>query len=150
MQTSTTPVPNSVFDIHLKELSAVELKVFLIIIRQTLGWSDKRVKSGRKEIDWISSSQMLQKTGCSRRSITQAIDGLVRKNLIAVFDEYRSLLAAPCDRQGKSKLYYQPIFAVNSTVEKSLISDSTSANFAEDIRKEISELVQKMRITKET
>ena len=53
MQTKSTPVPNAVFDEHLKELKAAELKVLLIIIRQTLGWEDKSSRSQRKECDWI-------------------------------------------------------------------------------------------------
>ena len=45
------------FDVHLKELKQAELKVLLIVIRQTLGWADRRGMLGRKEMDWISGSQ---------------------------------------------------------------------------------------------
>lgn len=150
MQTSTTPVPNLFFDIYLKELKLAELKVLLIIIRQTLGWADKRGRSGRKEIDWISSSQLCQKTGCSKRSITSATDVLVRKNLITIFDERNNILNTPEKRQGKTKLYYRLSNPVDYVVENNLKNSSTSAILAEDISKKYISLLQKMQITKET
>lgn len=148
--TRTTPVPNSLFDVFLKDLSLVEIKVLLIIIRQTLGWKDKRGMFGRKEMDWISTSQLISKTGCSRRGITQATNLLVRKGLISVFDEQRNILLTSSHRQGKTRLYYTPLFAVDETVNKPLNTESACANSSQDIRKEITALVQKMRITKET
>ena len=78
----TTPVPNVLFDVYLKQLKGAELKVLLIIIRQTLGWADTKTKLGRKEKDWISGSQLHLKTGISRRAISIAIDGLVKSQKI--------------------------------------------------------------------
>jgi hypothetical protein len=146
MQTSTTPVPNILFDVFLKDLKSSELKVLLVIIRQTLGWSDKRGLHGRKERDWISSSQLQSKTGCSRRAITSAIDTLVNKRLIQVFDDKGNNLYNPEKRQGKTRLYYR----FNSLVENHVFIPQTSAKFAEDMSKKVTALVQKMRITKET
>lgn len=150
MQTSTTPVPNLFFDIYLKELKLAELKVLLIIIRQTLGWADKRGRSGRKEIDWISGRQLCQKTGCSKRSITSATDVLVRKNLITIFDESNNILNTPEKRQGKTKLFYRLANPVEYTVENHMKSSSTSAILAEEISKRYTSLLQKVQITKET
>jgi hypothetical protein len=36
----TTQVPNILFDTHLRELTESELKILLIVIRQTIGWYD--------------------------------------------------------------------------------------------------------------
>ena len=83
-QPHTTPVPNIILDIYLKELNSAELKVLLVIIRQTLGWADRRGMFGRKETDWISGNQLKQKTGSSKRAISSAIDVLIRKQLIEI------------------------------------------------------------------
>jgi len=146
----TTPVPNVIFDIYMKKLNSTELKVLLVVIRQTLGWADRRGMFGRKEIDWISGSQLIQKTGCSKRAITSAVEVLIRKKLIDVFDDRGNVLSDPMKRQGKYRLYYGIHSSVYKLVEKSVYYDPTCANFALDISKKCTALVQKMRITKET
>ena len=146
----TTPVPNVIFDIYMKELNSTELKVLFVVIRQTLGWADRRGIYGRKEVDWISGSQLIQKTSCSKRAITSAVDLLVRKKLIEVFDDRGNVLNDSIKRQGKYRLYYGIHPSVYNPVEKPGYYDPTSANFALDISKKCTALVQKMRITKET
>jgi len=146
----TTPVPNVIFDIYMKELNSTELKVLLVVIRQTLGWADRRGMYGRKEVDWISGSQLIQKTGCSKRAITSAVDLLVQKKLIEVFDDRGIVLNDPMKRQGKYRLYYGIHSSVYKPVDKPEYYDPTCANFAQDISKKCTALVQKMRITKET
>jgi hypothetical protein len=150
MQTSTTPVPNSLFDFHLKNLKSAELKVLLIVIRQTLGWSDKREVNGRKERDWIAGSQLQSKTGCSRRALSSATDALIKKCLIQILDEKGNILENPEKRQGKTKLYYRLDLRMYYPVEKEVSIKPTSAKFAKDMSKKVTALVQKMRITKET
>ena len=149
-QPSTTPVPNVILDIYLKELNSAELKVLLIVIRQTLGWADRRGMFGRKETDWISGSQLRQKTGSSKRAITTAIDLLVRKKIIEILDEWGNVLEYPEERQGKTKLFYRLNQYVYNSVDNTTDNFPTNAKFAEDISKKVTELVQKMRITKET
>lgn len=63
----TTPVPNAVFE-YIPSLSEAELKLYLIILRQTLGWKDAK-NDQRKVYDWISASQFHTKTGLSRRAV---------------------------------------------------------------------------------
>ena len=152
-----TPVPNSVFDEHLRSLRIAELKILLVVIRQTLGWKDEKNKSERKEMDWIASSQLAVKTGCSFRSINSAIQILIDKKLIEVLDDKGRLLVMPSQRQGKQKLFFRLSSANFSSVENERTTTSqpcksidTTANYAEDLRKESFELSQKMRITKET
>jgi hypothetical protein len=150
MQTSTTPVPNLFFDKYLNKLKSIELKVLLVVIRQTLGWADRRGMFGRKEIDWISGSQLKQKTGGSKRAITSATDVLVKKNLIEILDEKGNILDNPEKRQGKTRLYYRLAPGIYTSVENVGEIMPTNAKFAEDISKKVTALVQKMRITKET
>jgi phage replication O-like protein O len=157
MVSYSTLIPNIILDQYLKELKLAELKVLLIIIRQTLGWEDKRTKSERKELDWIASNQLAQKTACSKRSINDAIQSLIQKNLIEVFSSTGEFLDAPEKRRGQQKLFFRPSSAITAFVEnkgnKGLqqdFTDSANANFAGDLRKNITSLAQKMRITKET
>ena len=156
MNINTTPVPNAVFDTYLKELKIAELKVLLIIIRQTLGWEDKKTKSERKELDWISNSQLALKTGSSPRAINDAIHALTKKNLIDVLSQTGDLLDVPEKRRGQQKLFYRPTNAIFSVVENEGkeseqcgITNNPNANFAGSLRKKMHELTQKMRITKE-
>lgn len=101
----TTQVPNCVFDLHLPLLSEVELKVLLVIIRQTYGWVDKNTKM-RKTRDRITSRQFQAKTGYGRRMVTQALSLLCSKKIVSVTDYKGSELLFACDRKGKSYLYY--------------------------------------------
>lgn len=149
-QPRTTPVPNIIFDRYLKDLNLAELKVLLVVIRQTLGWADKRGMFARKETDWISGSQLIEKTGSSKRAITSGVDYLVRKRMIEVHDDRGKVLNDPFERKGKTRLYYSLHPSVINSVDNYVLSDPTSANFALDLRKNCAALVQKMHITKET
>lgn len=157
MWSNTTSVPNAVFDLYLKDLNLAELKVLLVIIRQTLGWKDKQTKSERKECDWISGSQLALKTGASKRAINTAIRILVEKQLIDVLDVSGNLLDSPEKRKGKPKLFFRLATANFAPVENkgraglnSCNSDSTYAKIPPDLRKKMTDLTQKMRYTKET
>jgi hypothetical protein len=144
----TTPVPNVIFDCYLKELRGIELKILLVIIRQTLGWADQKSSLGRKVRDWISGSQLRQKTGGSPRAISSAVENLASRNFIEVFDATGRLLDSPLKRRGKPRLYYKLSAPVVFGVENPGISCKAKAKFAEDFSKKVSELVQKMQITK--
>lgn len=160
-----TPVPNAVFDEFLPRLKLAELKILLVVIRQTLGWEDKQNENGRKHQDWISSSQMRKKTGCSERAISTAIESLARKNIITVSDHWGHALDSPGMRKGKTKLFFSLASACNTypvnrsakisavdfegkSDEEECKTGNSTASFAEDIRKKYAELQQKMRITK--
>ena len=102
-----TPVPNELFDVHLPHLKPGELKVLLVVVRQTLGFVKHKGSKERKTRDWISRSQLVQKTGCSKMTVSQSIASLVQKRLIAVVDRSGRPLSRPQDRKGKSRLYFQ-------------------------------------------
>ena len=101
----TTQVPNFVFDCYLPQLSMAELKIFLVIIRQTYGWIDSKTGQ-RKTRDRISHSQFQSKTGLSLRSTINAIQSLQTKKMIIITDTKGSELLFACDRKGKKYLYY--------------------------------------------
>jgi hypothetical protein len=152
-----TPVPNVLFDLLLKDLKASELKILLIIIRQTLGWVDKKEKGGRKSRDWISTSQLERKTGLSRRAISCGLALLVQRGLIRVTDHRGFPLHEAKERKGKIRLYYELSYINDIPVEKMgktglnpLISGQTSAEIADHISKNLQNLAQKMHITKQT
>lgn len=69
-----TKVPNELIDKMLPGLSAVEIKVLLVIIRKIDGW--------HKRIDQISLAQLMEFTGSSRPNITKAIKKLQKLDLI--------------------------------------------------------------------
>ena len=101
----TTQVPNFLFDAFLPNLTEAELKVLLIVIRQTLGWLDKRTGQ-RKLKDRITSYQFRQKTGLSKRVITTTIQSLLQKNLVQVTDATGLKLHLAHERKGKTNLFY--------------------------------------------
>jgi len=104
-QTYTTPVPNQLFDGLLSNLSDPELKVLLLVVRQTMGW--KCTKTGkRKERDWIAGKQFQQKTGLSRKAISRAIASLSQQGLLRVTDYPGFVLNTAIERKGKTKLFY--------------------------------------------
>ncbi|WP_299676162.1 replication protein [uncultured Dokdonia sp.] len=108
-----TGVPNEVFDIHLQHLGYAELKVLLVIIRQTYGWVDKQTGS-HKSRDWISRQFFVKKTGLSKRAVSKAIAGLQGKNLIVITDSKGSSLNSANCRKKLTKLYFSAHFPQSS------------------------------------
>ncbi len=101
----TTSVPNMLFDHHLGELSVSELKVLLVVIRQTWGWTDK-FTGKKKQWDWISGSQFRKKTGLSQKSISKAIDTLISKRMIIACDSTGFALTEAHDRRSAKRIFY--------------------------------------------
>ena len=100
-----TQVPNILFDTHLPNLTESELKILLVIIRQTYGWIDKF--TGKRKIkDRISQSQFRVKTGLSKRIISKTLKMLSDKNFISIYDRKHNLVKNAIDRRGKSILLY--------------------------------------------
>ena len=71
---NTTPFPDELIDIHLKNLSGSEFKILSVIIRKTFGF--------HKVWDFISISQLEDITGMSRTNITETMPALESKNFI--------------------------------------------------------------------
>jgi hypothetical protein len=109
-------------DTYLSHLTESEIKVLLIVIRQTSGWIDKRTGK-RKQRDRISGSQFRLKTGLSKRIITKTIKSLILKNLLQITDFKGNVLQQPKERRGKTYLYYalsKPVHLTASTIEQSV------------------------------
>lgn len=106
----TTQVPNILFDRYLPTLTESELKILLVVIRQTYGWVDKKTRK-RKTRDRISHGQFMQKTGLSRRVISKTLKSLVHKELVSVTDQYGNVLNESGDRKGMARMFYsfQPV-----------------------------------------
>ncbi|MBK7182146.1 MAG: replication protein [Saprospiraceae bacterium] len=100
-----TQVPNILFDTHLPDLTESELKILLVIIRQTNGWIDK-FTGKRKTKDRITQSQFIIKTGLSKRIISKTLKMLSDKNFISIYDRKHNLVKNAIDRRGKSILLY--------------------------------------------
>lgn len=111
MYKKSTQVPNVLLDYHLKALTEGELKLILVVVRQTYGWVDKRTRR-RKTRDRISHSQFMIKTGLCKRVISKALQSLVIKGLLVVYDQSGNLLPSPIQRKGVQRLFYsfQPMY----------------------------------------
>lgn len=107
--TCTTQVPNELFDELLPTLSFAELKVLLAVNRATWGWIDPRT-GARVQRAWLACSRMQERTGLSKRAITNAIAALVRRRLLVVADAAGNELYDPTERRGKTRLFYSLCF----------------------------------------
>lgn len=74
-----TQTPNILFDEVMKTLKEGELRVLLVITRQTFGW--------RKRWDRISLSQLIEKTGMCRDAVINSLKSLVEKKIILKHQE---------------------------------------------------------------
>ncbi|MCB0537041.1 MAG: replication protein [Bacteroidetes bacterium] len=113
----TTQVPNIVFDKLIAQLKLSEAIVLLIVIRQTYGWYDQ--KTGKRKVrDWISNGQFQKKTGLSRKTISRALQYLIKHNYIRATDAHGVVLSTTKLRRGKVRIFYQPLFACGATIVK--------------------------------
>jgi hypothetical protein len=104
------PVPAILIDRLLPRLTDTELRVLLVVIRQTLGWVDSpgSGQQARKRRDWISQSQLMGKTGKSRDSVSRAVGALVEAGLVIVEKPSGEPLANAYDRKkARTRLYYR-------------------------------------------
>ncbi len=101
----STPIPNAIFDQYLPYLKEAELKVLMVILRQTLGWYDIKTKN-RKVKDWISILFFSKRTNLTTKSVSLAIAGLIDKELIVALDAKENELRYAKDRRGKKRIYY--------------------------------------------
>lgn len=103
-------VPNEFLDDVLPNLDDTELRVLLVVNRQTLGWIEDEDKYTRKAFDWISRGQMERKTGRKSTAIRKAINHLTEMDLIVVLDQDGNELRTPQARQRagqqRKRLYY--------------------------------------------
>lgn len=135
-----TRIPNILFDHLLKELNNSELKILLVIIRQTSGWIDIKTER-RKERDRIAHSQFILKTGLSRRIISESIKSLSQKNLIEITDSSGNSLIKASERKGQYRIYYSSLLEPLQSIQ---ILNQNSANNDTNICKKRHDHVQKV------
>ena len=104
----TTPVPNGLLDGAMPRLRDTELRVLLVVVRQTLGWQAGPETARRKERDWLTQSQLMRRTGRASGAVARAMDTLVRASLIEVSDRAGAPLGTPAERRRHlGRLYYR-------------------------------------------
>ena len=105
--TPSTPFPSHLIDDVMPSLKDTEWRVLCVIVRQTLGW--KQGDSGkRKYSDWLSHRQLMTRTGRSSEAICNALDVLVRRNLIVIENVDGELMLLPHERRRSSgRLYFR-------------------------------------------
>ena len=96
---SYTQTPNVLFDDHLAEMGDAELKVVLVVCRQTFGW--------HKESDRLSISQFEKKTGMSRQGVLNGIGSAIDRGIIGR------------EKEGQSFRYFLLVNEVDSTSQRS-------------------------------
>ena len=104
----TTPVPNRLLDLVMPGLRDSELRVLLVVVRQTLGWQASPGAAQRKERDWLTQSQLMRRTGRASEAVARAVDSLIRSGLIDVLDRKGIPLTTPAERRRHlGRLYYR-------------------------------------------
>lgn len=126
---NTTQVPNFVLDKWLISLNRSEILLLLIIIRQTIGWFNSYTGK-RKEMDRITQSQFVLKTGLTSRMVSKSLNSLLEKQLIAVYDKNHVELKLPSERKGKYILQYslKPVNSITLTKELQFIGPENSSS----------------------
>ena len=127
------PVPVRLVDAVMPHLKDTELRVLLVVLRQTWGWkvdrtsvykdeagtqsrtsgqasSQQRVKhQATKCRDWLSHSQLCRRTGRGSDAVSAAVASLTASGLIIVEDAGGKPLATPEERRRcMGRLYFRP------------------------------------------
>jgi hypothetical protein len=129
------PVPARLVDTVMPHLRDTELRVLLVVLRQTWGWKIDRTKTGlkmttalkqrnsgqkiskpatknkpaTKHRDWLSHSQLCQRTGRGSDAVSAAIAALTASGLIIVEDAGGKPLKTPQERRRcLGRLYFRP------------------------------------------
>ena len=116
---NTTPVPNEFFE-QIPTLTHTELRVLLVVIRQTYGWKD--FKTGQRKVkDRMSYEYIIKKTGLYRTILTETIQSLIDMSLLLVTDAKGNALHQSHERKGKRLLFYQfqPVRSFDTTCSQS-------------------------------
>lgn len=100
-----TAFPNILIDTLLPTLKDTEWRLLCVIVRQTVGWSERDGK--RKQRDWLTQRQLIARTGRNSAALSAAIDVLVRRRLISTWNEGGELLMTPQERRRyRGRVYF--------------------------------------------
>ena len=107
------PVPVRLVDEVMPRLRDSELRILMLVLRQTAGWKADRTETGsdrrRKCRDWLSHSQLCRRTGRGSDAVSRAVASLTASGLIVVEDvSGKPLLTSEERRRHLGRLYYRP------------------------------------------
>jgi len=109
--TAWHPVPIRLVDDIMPALKDTELRILLLVLRQTAGWrSDRLAGVGtQKRRDWLSHRQLCRRTGRGSDAVSRAVASLTASGLIVVEDAGGTPLATPDKRRRcLGRLYFRP------------------------------------------
>lgn len=112
-QAPFTAFPNKLLDQVMPTLKDTEWRLLCVIVRQTIGWRNEH--GGRRRRDWLSRSQLMQRTGRNSEALSKAVDRLVARRLIVVQDEAGHDLPTARQRQ---RLGHKLFYALHSDLWK--------------------------------
>jgi len=102
----STLFPNRLIDEVMPTLKDTEWRVLCVIVRQTIGWQSAQ-KGQRKSRDWLTQSQLQTRTGRATEALSRAIDALVRRRLVEVWNDQGELLLTPqARRRYRGRLFF--------------------------------------------
>ncbi len=143
-------MPHIIIREWMPRLKDVELRVLLVITDQTLGWIEDKPTGRRKEKDWISRGQLMQKTGRGHSSVSVAIEKLAQYGVIEAYDDKAQPLKTPKERSG-NKVFYRLNLAGALPVDKPVENPKPVQKVDRFLRRPVQNLdVQKVDTTKET
>lgn len=102
---NTTPTPNWLYNGEMKKMSDTELRVVLLVTRSTLGWIQDKVTGMRKQEDWISHTQLIERSGKSSSAISRAVNSCVNHGWIETRDKNGNILKTPNERRRRRVFY---------------------------------------------
>ena len=132
------PVPIRLVDKVMPRLKDTELRVILVVLRQTWGWKTDRMNAGSQEStsqqannkqvsdkqtphkqpakqqatkrrDWLSHRQLCRRTGRGSDAVSAAVASLTASGLIIVEDASGKPLTTPEERRRcLGRLYFRP------------------------------------------
>lgn len=132
---NTTPTPNELYNGEMRKMNDTELRIVLVVTRATLGWELDKETGTRKKEDWISRSQIIDKTGRSGRAISTAIESCMQKGWIEARNKDGEMLDTPQKRSGK-RIFYRlgKIFLrdIETSEESSLVGETSEKSAGEN------------------
>lgn len=145
---NTTQIPNRIIDEWMPRLKDVELRVLILITRQTLGWVEDVETGRRKERDWISQRQLIDKTGRSRKHLSAALKVLIETyHLVEATDVKGRILNTADKRQGR---FGQIFYRLTLTAPQPTLFDTRASKGRTAMESATKRRTQKGRTTKET
>ena len=117
---NSTQIPHIILREWMPKLNDTEFRIIMIIADQTYGW--------HKDIDRISYSQLVEKSGRYKAAITKAIQKLIINGYIEVLDTQGNKITTKEEARGKS-LYYRickPTSSESEQVEQKEFGKRTS------------------------